>query len=251
MVWYHERLSLEHLFFHLLLKPDLCVYVFKDKIDFAILMLYVGNIILLDNDKQLFGKLKKKQTDHFEITGLGDVSRATIRRPLHSQPAGKGNVQVLESSHGRGQTCTPILNRVRVVPNHLHSRQLRALATYNDANRRANPDNGKSTYSYIMILANGLISFKVGLQSLTARLTMGAELVAGAIAMKESLFCSNMMVELGFKKGFESVSVYINKTLALHVAGNWTFSPRAKHIALRYFFVQELVKEEKLAISTM
>ena len=122
------------MFFHLLLKSDLCVYVCKDKIDFAILTLYVGDIILLDNDKQLFGKLKRKQTDHFEITGLGDVSRATIRRPLHSQPAGKGNVQALESSHGRGQRCTPVLNRVRVIPSHLHSRQLRALATYNNAN---------------------------------------------------------------------------------------------------------------------
>ena len=80
---------------------------------------------------------------------------------------------------------------------------------------------------------------------------MGAELVARAITMKELLFCSNMMVELGFSEGFENVYVYFNKTSALHVAENWTFSPRAKHIALRYFFVQELAKEGKIAISTM
>ena len=38
-----------------------------------------------------------------------------------------------------------------------------------------------------------------------------------------------------------SVPLYIDNTSALHVADNRTYSPRAKHIALRYFFVQELV----------
>ena len=98
------------------------------------------------------------------------------------------------------------------------------------------------------MLANNPISFKVGLQNLTAKSTMEAELVAVATAMKESLFCRNMMMELGFTEGFWSVPVYIDNTTALHVAGNKTFSPRAKHIALRYFFVQELMKEGKVPI---
>ena len=120
--------------------------------------------------------------------------------------------------------------------------------TYTDANWGGNPDNGKSTSSYIVMLANGPISFKVRLQSLTAQSTMEVELVAAATAMKESLFCRNMMMELGFTEGFRSVPVYIDNTSALHVSGNRTFSPRAKHIALRYFFVQELVKEGKVTI---
>ena len=62
------------------------------------------------------------------------------------------------------------------------------LKTYNDANSGGNSDNGKSTSSYIVMLANGPISFKVGLQSLTAQSTMEAELVAAATTMKESIF---------------------------------------------------------------
>ena len=54
-----------------------------------------------------------------------------------------------------------------------------------------------------------------------------------------------MRLELGFKEGFGSVPLYIE---TLHVAGNRTYSPRAKHIALRYFFVQELVEEGKITI---
>ena len=47
---------------------------------------------------------------------------------------------------------------------------------------------------------------------------------------------------------FGSVPLYIDNTLALHVAGNRTYIPRAKHIALRYyFFVQEPV-EGKVSI---
>ena len=42
--------------------------------------------------------------------------------------------------------------------------------------------------------------------------------------------------------------LYIDNTSAIHVAGNRTYSPRAKHIALRYFFVQELVEEGKITI---
>ena len=82
------------------------------------------------------------------------------------------------------------------------------------------------------MLANGPISFKVGLQSLSAQSTMEAELVAAATEMKESLFCRNIM-ELGFTEVFWSVPVYIDNASALHVAGTRTFSPKAKNIALR------------------
>ncbi|CAN0079265.1 unnamed protein product, partial [Ascophyllum nodosum] len=80
---------------------------------------------------------------------------------------------------------------------------------------------------------------------------MDAELVAAAVTMKEAVFCSNMMLELGFKEGLGSVALYIENISALHVAGNRTYSPRAKHIALRYFFVQELVEEGNFTIRFM
>ena len=72
--------------------------------------------------------------------------------------------------------------------------------------------------------------------------------MAAALVMKKAVFCSNMMLELGFDKSFGSVPLYINNTSALHVAGNCTYNPRAKHIALRCFFVQELVEEGKVSI---
>ena len=57
------------------LKPDSCVYVFEDKTGTAILTLYVEDILLPGNIRQLLGKLKKQLIDRFEVTDLGDVSK--------------------------------------------------------------------------------------------------------------------------------------------------------------------------------
>ena len=122
------------------------------------------------------------------------------------------------------------------------------LTAFSDANWGNNPDNGKSMSSYIVFLANAPVSFKVGLQGLTAQSTMEAELVAAALAMKEAVFCSNMIKKLGFGTCFDSVPPYIDNTSALHVTGNRTYSLRVKRVALRYFFIQELVKEGRITV---
>ena len=122
------------------------------------------------------------------------------------------------------------------------------LTAFSDANWGNNPDNGKSTSSYIAFLSDGPVSFKVGLQGLTAQSTMEAELVATVLTMKGTVFCSNMMKELGFGTRLDNVPVYIEITSTLHVAGNQTYSPRVKHVALRFLFVQELVKEGRIRI---
>ena len=48
-----------------------------------------------------------------------------------------------------------------------------------------------------MMLTNAPVSFKSNLQGLTAMSTVEAEVVASAFAMKEAVFCSNMLTELG------------------------------------------------------
>ena len=92
------------------------------------------------------------------------------------------------------------------------------------------------------------IRFKTGQQSLTAMSTMEAELVAEALAMNEAVFCSNMMKELGSGTQFEPVPVNIDNTATLHVIDNQAFSSRTKHIALRFFYVRELVNDGAISI---
>ena len=83
------------------------------------------------------------------------------------------------------------------------------LAPFSDSNRSNNPDNAKSTSGYISMLSRASVSFKPGVQSLTPMSTMEAELVTSALAMKEAVFCSNMLTELGFGSEFEQVQLHI------------------------------------------
>ena len=97
-----------------------------------------------------------------------------------------------------------------------------------------------------MMLSRAPVSFKSGVHSLTAMSTMEAELGSPALAMKEAVFCSNMLTELGFGKEFEQVPLHIDNTVTLHVIGNRAFSSRTEYIALRFFYIRELVKENKI-----
>ena len=122
------------------------------------------------------------------------------------------------------------------------------LTAFSDSNWGNNPDNGKSTSCYIMMFCKAPVSFRSGVQSLTAMSTMEAELVGAALAIKEAVFCSNMLIEPGSGKKAEKVPLYIGNTATLHVIGNRAYSSRTKHIALRFFYIRELVSEGKMTI---
>ena len=91
------------------------------------------------------------------------------------------------------------------------------LCAFSDANWGNNPDSGKSTSAYLVMLSKSPISFKSGIQSLAAMFTMEAELVASGLTMEEPVFCSNLMTELGFGQQFGQVPLYIENTATLHV----------------------------------
>ena len=98
------------------------------------------------------------------------------------------------------------------------------------------------------MLCDAPIGFKSGLQGLTAMSTMETELVASALAMKEAVFCSNILTELGFGEDFVKVPLHCDNTATLHALENRSFSSRTKHVALRFFFIRELVSEGRISI---
>ena len=93
------------------------------------------------------------------------------------------------------------------------------MSAFSNANWGNSPENGRSMASCVVFLSNALVGFKVGLQGLTAQSTMEAALMTTALAMKEAVFCSNMMKELGFITRFDSVLVYIDNTSDLKELG--------------------------------
>ena len=124
--------------------------------------------------------------------------------------------------------------------------QLR-LVSYTDASFGANPDNRKSTTGYLFFLGGAPISFGSKTQSLTAQSTVESELQAFSYGAREAVYLSNFLTESGLKDSSQ-VPIRSDSTGALSVAGNSMFSARTKHIALRYFFVRELVKKNKITL---
>ena len=55
----------------------------------------------------------------------------------------------------------------------------------------------------------------------------------------------NVLSEPGLENEFNSVTLFGDNAGALHVAGNSTYSARTKDIALRIFFLKELVRDCK------
>ena len=124
--------------------------------------------------------------------------------------------------------------------------QLR-LVSYTDASFGANPDNRKSTTGYLFFLGGAPISFGSKTQSLTTQPTVESELQAFSYGAREAVYLSNFLTELRLKDSSQ-VLIRSDSTGALSVAGTSMFSARTKHIALRYFFVRELVKKNKITL---
>ena len=117
----------------------------------------------------------------------------------------------------------------------------------NPMNPGANPDNGRSTTGYLFFLAGGPISYGAKTQTLTAQSTVEAEIQALSYSAREAVYISNFMTELNFKT-FGSVPINSDSTGALTVAGNAMHSQRTKHVALRYFFIRELVLRGQITL---
>lgn len=76
------------------------------------------------------------------------------------------------------------------------------------------------TSGNFFMMAGGSLIFKAAFQNVTAKSTMEAELISMALASKQAIYVSNMMTELGLGQLFDSALLLVDKTGALHVAGN-------------------------------
>ncbi|CAB1106136.1 unnamed protein product [Ectocarpus sp. CCAP 1310/34] len=163
----------------------------------------------------------------YNLVPLSSVPKVLERNPAQlNMPAAKHVLRYL-----RGNPVVPIV----------HRRGQFRLAAFTDSSIGANPDNGRSTTGYLFFLAGGLISYGAITQTLTAQSTVEAKTQALSYSAREAVHISHFMTELNFKT-FESVPINSDSTGALTVvAGNAMHSQRTKHMALRYFFIRELV----------
>ena len=114
--------------------------------------------------------------------------------------------------------------------------------TYTDADHTGNPDNGRSTSGYIVMMGTGAISWSSRLQGIVALSTTEAEYVAATSAGQEILWLRNLFTELGYKFNSSS-TLYIDNRSALSVAKNPEHHGRMKHLDLRFYWLRNEVEK--------
>ena len=119
------------------------------------------------------------------------------------------------------------------------SRQL--FTTYTDSDHGGNPDNGRSTGGYAIIIGGGAVSWSSRLQSVVSLSTTEAEYIAAVEAGKEIIWMQNLLTEFGFD--FTSPSpLLIDNNSAVSVAKNPEHHGRMKHLDLRFHWLRDTVE---------
>jgi hypothetical protein len=113
--------------------------------------------------------------------------------------------------------------------------------TYTDADHGGNPDNGRSTGGYAVIIGGGAVSWSSRLQPVVSLSTTEAEYIAAVEAGKEIIWMRNLLTEFGFN--FTSPSpLFIDNNSAVTVAKNPEHHGRMKHLDLRFHWLRDTVE---------
>ena len=115
-----------------------------------------------------------------------------------------------------------------------------------DADHAGNPDNGRSTGGYALLIAGGAVSWSSRLQTITALSTTEAEYVAAVDAGKDVVWMRQLLGELGFTLSAPSVLCMDNQS-AISVAKNPEHHGRMKHLDLRFYWLRDVVDSGLIA----
>jgi hypothetical protein len=121
------------------------------------------------------------------------------------------------------------------------------LTGYCDADWAGDVDSRKSTTGFVFLLGSGPVSWKSKLQPTTALSTMEADYMALSSATQEALWLRQLLHALGYEEG--PTTIYEDNQGCIKFVQSTKFSPRAKHIDVRHFFVHDHVESKDIALS--
>ena len=116
------------------------------------------------------------------------------------------------------------------------------ISGYCDADYAGDIASAKSTSGYVFYIANGPITWKSKLQTIIAQSTTEAEYIAINIAAKEAVYIKSLLKELGLYKQ-NKLPLYTDNNRALLLANNPIFHERTKHIAVKYYYIRDLINK--------
>lgn len=122
-----------------------------------------------------------------------------------------------------------------------------AVQAYVDADWGGCVDTGRSTTGWVFMLAGSPISWASQRQKTPALSSCEAEYMASTEATKEAIWIEGLMAELGFSDLAKSITLFVDNDSAVKLMKNAEFHARTKHINIRYHFIREAVKNNKIS----
>jgi len=120
---------------------------------------------------------------------------------------------------------------------------------YTDSDFAGCIDTRKSTFGYVYLLAEGVISWKSAKQSVIAASTMEPEFVACFEATVQTNWLRNFISGLGVVDSIaKPLKIYCDNSATVFFSKNDKYSKGAKHMELKYFVIKEEVQKHRVLI---
>ena len=115
------------------------------------------------------------------------------------------------------------------------------IVAYCDSDWAQCPDDRKSTTGYVVQVGGGPVAWQCKKQHTVALSTTEAEFVAITEATKDVLWVTYFLTELGIE--YDTPQIHSDSQSALEWSKNASHHQRNKHVALKYFFIRDAVRD--------
>jgi len=119
------------------------------------------------------------------------------------------------------------------------------LEVYSDSDYLGDPDEAKSTTGIVIKVYGIPVLVKSRLQTLNAKSSTAAEIIAMCDTTEEATWVKNLLTEMGESP---ELNLQADNKPSITTIENVRISKGNKHIANKYYFVKGYVKEKKLSI---
>jgi len=122
------------------------------------------------------------------------------------------------------------------------------LIAYSDSNYAGDLDDRRSTSGSVFLIGTGAVSWASKKQPVVSLSTTEAEYIAAAFCACQCIWLRRILEHLGSEER-EATKIQCDNNSTIQLSKNLVFHGRSKHIAVRFHFLRDLVKEQVVCLS--
>lgn len=118
---------------------------------------------------------------------------------------------------------------------------MRDIIYYSDSDHAVDVDIRRSVSGFVVIMNGAPVLWKSTKQATVATLTCEAEFIAASMACKDTIWCQQLLSELGVKP----CPIKIDNQEAIKILTNLQLHAKGEHMDIEYMYVRELIDNEQ------